>query len=170
MRIEDVVAQRIAEGRAELQLTQAQLGERLGEYLGEPWPRQAVSAAEKGERAFRAAELVAFALVLGCPIESLLEPPLEVEAVLLDGKPVDSRNLRSATGTNSDLAELGDLMTQLRYALRARQQETKADTRLMERAYRSLYDAVKGRGLQVVEEQLRRETRIQRVGDGQEQP
>jgi hypothetical protein len=38
-------------------LLQAELGKDLGEYLGKTWPRHAVWAAERGQRAFTAAEL-----------------------------------------------------------------------------------------------------------------
>lgn len=61
---EELVGQRVAEIRDRLGMTQQQLGEHLGPLLGRPWPRQTVSAAEKGKRAFTAAELVALAHVL----------------------------------------------------------------------------------------------------------
>jgi transcriptional regulator with XRE-family HTH domain len=107
VRIEDVIGYWITRGREETGMTQAQIGEALGEHLDKPWPKQAVSAAEKGRRAFTAAELVAFALVLGATLESLLEPPPDVNAVDLgNGPTLDARHLRTAAATNSDLASI----------------------------------------------------------------
>lgn len=155
MRIEDVIGQRVAEGRDELGLTQAQIGEAIGEYLGKPWSRQAVSAAEKGDRAFGAAELVALSLVLGCTIETLLEPPPEADNVTIgDGPPLDSRHFRIPTSTNSDLADLAEVMTELRHKFPALADDVKQSRALMERAYRELWTAIRGRGIEVAEEQL----------------
>lgn len=155
MRIEDVIGRRIAEGRDELGLTQAQLGEELAKYLGRPWPRQAVSNAEKGGRAFGAADLVALSLALGCTIETLLEPPPGVEQVMIGaGPPLDSRHFRVTTSTNSDLKELADLMTDLRHEFPKLSDDLVRARSLMERAYRELWTAVRGRGIEVSEEQL----------------
>lgn len=65
MTVEQTIGQKIRTRREVLGLTQEELGVRLGTYLTRPWPRQAVSVAEKGGRDFRAAELVALAQVLG---------------------------------------------------------------------------------------------------------
>jgi hypothetical protein len=48
-----------------------QLGEALGRYLDRPWSRQAVHQAERGRRAFTAAELAAFALALDTSVPAL---------------------------------------------------------------------------------------------------
>lgn len=85
MRVEEVVGWQIRERREALQLTQDQLGRQLAIYLGRPWSRQAVSAAEKGDRSFGAAELVALATVLHTTIGDLLRPPLQESAVELGG-------------------------------------------------------------------------------------
>ncbi|MFG2021107.1 helix-turn-helix domain-containing protein [Actinomadura geliboluensis] len=85
MRIEDVIGQRIREVREINDVTQGQLGERLGELLGREWSRQAVSTAEKGGRAFTAAELVAIAHALGTTVPRLMTPAVEVRAIELPG-------------------------------------------------------------------------------------
>lgn len=81
MRIAEVIGERVRIRREELGLTQAALGQRVGDYLSQEWSRQAVSAAEKGKRAFAAAELVVFARVLGVTISYLMRPPLGTELV-----------------------------------------------------------------------------------------
>lgn len=155
LRIEDVIGRRIAEGREELKLTQAQIGEQVGRYLGKPWPRQAVSNAEKGGRSFGAADLVALSLVLGCTIETLLEPPPDVESVLIgDGPPLDSRHLRAAASTNSDLKQLAEVMTELRHTFPDLTGDVRRSHLLMERAYRELWTAIRGRGIEADEEAL----------------
>jgi transcriptional regulator with XRE-family HTH domain len=102
VRIEEVVGQRVAELRAPTGMTQAELGQKLGELLGKPWSRQAVSAAEKGGRAFTAAELLALAYVLEVPVGRLLTPPLGALTVRLgeDGPLVGRRDLLALTSTS----------------------------------------------------------------------
>lgn len=133
MRIEDVIARWITEGREVTGMTQVQLGQRLGEILGKPWPKQAVSAAEKGRRSFTAAELVAFAVALSCNVETLLQPPMDVDEVTLsDGPPIKSGYLRAAT---TDLADLSSSIDDLRAALvdtRRKAADTKAAADLAE--------------------------------------
>lgn len=68
VKIEQVIGERIRELREGLGISQAELGNRLPL----PWPRQAVSAAEKGRRAFAAAELANFATTLGVGIADLV--------------------------------------------------------------------------------------------------
>jgi transcriptional regulator with XRE-family HTH domain len=74
VRLEQVIGRRMRERREAMALTQEQAGQRIGELLGRPWPRQAVSAAEKGDRAFTAAELVAIAFALQTTVSWLLTP------------------------------------------------------------------------------------------------
>lgn len=77
VRLEEVIGGHIADLRSHKEMSQAELGEALGEYLEKPWSRQAIHSAEKGKRAFTAAELVALALVLEAELPDLLEPPLQ---------------------------------------------------------------------------------------------
>jgi transcriptional regulator with XRE-family HTH domain len=81
VRVEEIVGQRIRERREQLELSQAQLGKLIGEHLGRDWPRQAVSAAERGQRAFTVAEMVTLAYVLGVSIGQLLTPPVGTEKI-----------------------------------------------------------------------------------------
>ena len=61
MRIETAIGQQIARFREARQMSLTQLGEAMGQYLDKPWSRQAVHQAERGRRAFTAAELAALA-------------------------------------------------------------------------------------------------------------
>ena len=81
------------ERREALGLTQDQLGRQLEPLLGRPWSRQAVSAAEKGERSFGAAELVALAAVLHATVGDLLRPPVQAAAVDLGGPDMVPREM-----------------------------------------------------------------------------
>ncbi|MBD2760111.1 hypothetical protein IEE94_11395 [Yimella sp. cx-573] len=89
-------------------MSQAELGDRLSELLDKPWTRQAVWSAEKGARAFTAAELVAIAEVLDYRIEDLFAPTEESDpaglAQLLMQEGVRARN-RITTATH-DYREL----------------------------------------------------------------
>ncbi|WP_158641285.1 helix-turn-helix transcriptional regulator [Amycolatopsis eburnea] len=75
MRVEEIVGIRMREHREARDMTQEQLGEELGYFLGNAWSRQAVSSAEKGKRAFTAAELLTIADSLGITCADLLRPP-----------------------------------------------------------------------------------------------
>jgi transcriptional regulator with XRE-family HTH domain len=58
-------------------MSQAQVGVALGRFIEGPAlrTRQAVSAAEKGHRAFTAAELVAYAALFEVTVDSLVAQP-----------------------------------------------------------------------------------------------
>ena len=71
MRIETAIGIQIARFRQARQMSLTQLGEALGKYLDKPWSRQAVHQAERGRRAFTAAELAALALVLDTSVPAL---------------------------------------------------------------------------------------------------
>lgn len=158
MKIEKIIGYWLVQGRTELGLTQADVGERLGEYLGKPWARQSISAAEKGDRAFTAAELVAFAMVFGSTVETLIEPPPGVDSVDLGGEqPLDARHLRITTSTNTDLAGLLHSMQQVRDQVPNVQNQVRELDALVRRAARDAWDAARGRGLQVADEQKQKE-------------
>jgi len=74
MRLEEVIGSRIAAARTAADMTQVELGERIGRYLGKLWSRQSVSSAEKGGRAFTAVELLVIAIELGVPLTTLFVP------------------------------------------------------------------------------------------------
>lgn len=74
MRIPEIVGRRVREARKDLGLSQARLGEALGDYLDKPWFPQAVSEAEKGRRNFTAEDLFALALVLNRPLSWFFLP------------------------------------------------------------------------------------------------
>jgi transcriptional regulator with XRE-family HTH domain len=57
-------------------LTQEEVGRRLTPYLGAPWHRQQVSAAENGQRAFQVIDLMAMAAVFDVPVTDILHPLL----------------------------------------------------------------------------------------------
>jgi transcriptional regulator with XRE-family HTH domain len=71
MQVEAAIGEQIARLREARQMSLTQLGRALGRYLGKPWSRQAVHQAERGRRAFTAAELAAIALALDTSIPAL---------------------------------------------------------------------------------------------------
>jgi transcriptional regulator with XRE-family HTH domain len=71
MRIETAIGKQIARLREARQMSLTQLGEAMGKYLDKPWSRQAVHQAERGRRAFTAAEMAALALVLETSVPAL---------------------------------------------------------------------------------------------------
>jgi transcriptional regulator with XRE-family HTH domain len=83
VRVEELIGQRIRSRRDGLEMTQEQLGKRLGDILGLEWSRQAVSAAEKGRRGFTAAELVGIAFALETSVGNLLTPSPDLDALEL---------------------------------------------------------------------------------------
>jgi len=66
-------------------MSQEELGRRLEPLLGKAWPRQAVWAAERGQRAFTAAELLALATALETTPGLLITPHPWVETVETPG-------------------------------------------------------------------------------------
>lgn len=74
MTVEEAIGANIRRRREWIGITQDQLGQALGEQLGQPWSRQAVSLAEKGGRDFRAVELVALSRVLVTTVGYLTTP------------------------------------------------------------------------------------------------
>ena len=83
MRVEEYVGQRIQARLTELGMTHQVFGERVGEYLGKPWSRSAVSVALRGGRGYTAAELVSISLVTGLSPGQLLTPPVDVDVIEL---------------------------------------------------------------------------------------
>jgi transcriptional regulator with XRE-family HTH domain len=93
MRVEEAIGRQIAHLRAQRQLSQADLGEALGRYLGKPWSRQAVHQAERGQRSFTAAELTALALVLDTSVQALFRA--EDDHIELPGRAIPPQEYRS---------------------------------------------------------------------------
>jgi len=133
-RIEHVIGVRMYERREELGLTQEQIGEGLGGLLDKPWSRQAVSAAEKGNRAFTAAELVAIAWTLKTTVAWLLTPLLGESGVqmpsgtLLGADQVVAAVLPREQGEWSGLDEMRQTIVQMGQKLR---RDTSSLDRLM---------------------------------------
>lgn len=74
MQIEEVIGANVSRIRDHRKMSQSQLGEALAGHLGKPWSRQAVSAAEKGRRAFTAADLLGLAQALDVSVPTLFLP------------------------------------------------------------------------------------------------
>ena len=100
MRVEEAIGRQVSRLRARQQLSLTGLGEALGQYLDKPWSRQAVHQAERGQRAFTAAELTALALALDTSVQTLFRaddepielprrtvPALEYRGILLNRDP-----------------------------------------------------------------------------------
>jgi transcriptional regulator with XRE-family HTH domain len=71
MRIETAIGNQISRLREARQISLTQLGQAVGMYLDKPWSRQAVHQAERGRRAFTAAEMAALALALDTSVPAL---------------------------------------------------------------------------------------------------
>jgi hypothetical protein len=76
----------------------------LGRYLGKPWSRQAVHQAERGRRAFTAAELAAVALALDTSIPALFRT--DSGQIQLPGESVSAEDYRAILLTAGDDAPL----------------------------------------------------------------
>lgn len=114
MRVEEFVGQRIRQRRDELNMSQAELGRRVGDLLGKPWPRQAVSAAELGKRALGVAELVALASVLETRASRLLTPPIgESEITLPGGAVLDAQRMVEFGASSRLLTEVYETLSGL---------------------------------------------------------
>jgi transcriptional regulator with XRE-family HTH domain len=85
VRVEEYVGQRIRDRREELGMSQAEFGRSVGDVLGKPWPRQAVSAAELGKRSLGVTEIVVIANVLQTRPGRLLMPPVGVAELEMPG-------------------------------------------------------------------------------------
>src|SRR5262244_86171 len=94
MRVETAIGTQIARLRETRQMSLTQLGEALGRYLGRPWSRQAVHQAERGRRAFTAAELAALALALDTSVPALFLA--DADQIDLPGASVSPEERRSA--------------------------------------------------------------------------
>lgn len=109
---EQAIGETIAWLRKEQDLSQAQLGEALAAYLGKAWSRQAVHAAEKGQRAFTAAELLALATVLNTSVPFLFASWGAGPVTLPSGKTVSpsaqSRSAPHGAPAGVALAEAGE--------------------------------------------------------------
>ena len=93
MRVEAVIGQQIARLRGVRQMSLTQLGQAMGRYLDKPWSRQAVHQAERGRRAFTAAELTAVALALDTSIPALFLA--DTEPIELPGMTVTAEDYRA---------------------------------------------------------------------------
>ena len=114
MRVEEAVGQQVARLRVQRQLSLADLGEALGRYLGRPWSRQAVHQAERGQRAFTAAELTALALVLDTSLPALLragDTPVELPGEVVPAE--EYRDLLLNRERHAPLDELEELIVAL---------------------------------------------------------
>ena len=114
MRVEEAVGQQVARLRVQRQLSLADLGEALGRYLGKPWSRQAVHQAERGQRAFTAAELTALALVLDTSLPALFragDTPVELPGEVVPAE--EYRDLLLNREKHAPLDELEELIVAL---------------------------------------------------------
>ena len=114
MRVEEAVGQQVARLRLQRQLSLADLGEALGRYLGKPWSRQAVHQAERGQRAFTAAELTALALVLDTSLPALFragDTPVELPGEVVPAE--EYRDLLLNREKHAPLDELEELIVAL---------------------------------------------------------
>jgi transcriptional regulator with XRE-family HTH domain len=114
MRVEVAIGKQIARLRETRRMSLTQLGEALGQYLDRPWSRQAVHQAERGRRAFTAAELAAIALVLGTSVPALFLA--DAEQIELPGaaiSPDDYQAILLYAGNDAPLDGVEELIVAL---------------------------------------------------------
>lgn len=105
--VAQVVGLNVRQRRDQLGMTAAELGAKVGEAFGKPWPRQTVYLMESGERAMVAAEVAALAVILDVSVPSLFRPPAEPDRVTAGGLEVPAETL---AGSEPDLDELARLL------------------------------------------------------------
>jgi transcriptional regulator with XRE-family HTH domain len=120
MRVEEAIGKQIARFREARQLSLTELGEAMGEYLDKPWSRQAVHQAERGRRAFTAAELTALAMALDTSIPALFladtertEPTERVELPAKAISPEEYRGILLYAGKDAPLDGVDELIVAL---------------------------------------------------------
>ena len=114
MQIETAVGKQIARFRETRQMSLTQLGEAMGKYLDKPWSRQAVHQAERGRRAFTAAEMAALALVLETSIPALfLTDAAEIELPGAAVSAEDYRGILLYAGEDAPLDGIEELLVAL---------------------------------------------------------
>jgi transcriptional regulator with XRE-family HTH domain len=116
MKLEELIGANLARLREARGMSQAQVGDALSGYLDKPWSRQAVSAAEKGRRAFTAAELLSLALSLRVSVIELLLPSGEENLFLAGGAEITYDQYRQAIlaeGGSDRGKELADTVSRL---------------------------------------------------------
>ena len=114
MRIETAIGKQIARLREARQMSLTQLGEALGKYLDKPWSRQAVHQAERGRRAFTAAELAALALVLETSVPALFladAAPIELPRAVVSAE--DYQGILLYAGEDAPLDGIEQLLEAL---------------------------------------------------------
>ena len=115
MRIETAIGQQIARLREARQMSLTQLGEALGKYLDKPWSRQAVHQAERGRRAFTAAEMAALALALDTSVPALLladAAHIELPGAVISAQ--DYQGILLYVGDDAPLDGMEELLVALR--------------------------------------------------------
>jgi len=115
MRIETAIGMQIARLREARQMSLTQLGEALGKYLDKPWSRQAVHQAERGRRAFTAAEMAALALALETSVPALfLADAAHVELPGAAVSAEDYQGILLYAGDDAPLDGIEELLVALR--------------------------------------------------------
>ncbi len=150
MRAQEMVGKQIAALRERGGMMRADLGRNLAEALGKPWPRQTVSSAEKGRRAFTAEELVAIAHVLGVYPGQLFIPPADLHMLELPGGlRIDRKVLQRPAASSQSKNTLPYLLIQLDEVAKSMNERTLADREVRERFmtfYALLTDLVEAQG------------------------
>ncbi|HCG56404.1 MAG TPA: XRE family transcriptional regulator [Brevibacterium sp.] len=103
-----VIGHNVRARRDALGITAATLGQRVGDALGKPWPRQTIYLMESGERAMIAAEVAVLTQILDTTVADLFTPPAEVETVTAGSLTIPAENLSAPVGGDADAAALAD--------------------------------------------------------------
>ncbi|MCT9624264.1 helix-turn-helix transcriptional regulator [Pseudarthrobacter equi] len=102
-RIEAIIGENIRKLRVRKgDMSQAELGEKVGDILGAAWSRSTVSQAESGKRSFVAAELVALSVVFGVGIQHLFRHRSGEAVQVSDSYTLSGRRLEALTLSLND--------------------------------------------------------------------
>lgn len=159
-----VIGHNVRQRRDALGITAAALGEKVGQVLGKPWPRQTVYLMEGGERAMIAAEVAALAHVLGTTPAQLFTPPIDVAIVQVGNLAIDSESL-TATGLESmDATALATIERDLKWIWQNTDDTRTVISRVQEQIkdYREIGKLPRGVVAQMVAESAQREELVRR--------
>lgn len=97
-----VIGHNVRAQRDALGMTAAALGEKIGDALGKPWPRQTVYMMESGDRAMVAQEVLALSQILDVPMIQLFTPPADIEGVTAGTITVPAESLAAQAASDDE--------------------------------------------------------------------
>ncbi len=126
-------------------VSQTDLGFMIGLLTGEPWSRQAVSAAERGDRAFTLRDLLIIAFALRVPYSALLELPPDEKDVEISGRQFTARQLQGVVYPDEDTRIRSQMVPVVR-SLTTAEQEMRAALDESKKALQRAAKILEGKG------------------------